>query len=160
MQRHNEVRDVISDLAGWAWNQITREPVIRNASESSSGPALIADLGVRGVWQSQAVALVDVCVTDKNTQSYRSHTPQSVLAIAESEKKRKYSTACEEKHVSFTPLCFSVEGLFGGEAKAFFKLLTERLASKWDKNYSVVLHWIRTRIAFALLRATDLCIRG
>ena len=31
MQRHNEVRDVISDLAGQAWKQITRELVIRNA---------------------------------------------------------------------------------------------------------------------------------
>ena len=111
MQRHNEIRDVISDLAGRAWNQITREPVIRNASESSVGPALIADLGVRGVCQTQAVALFDVRAIDTDAQSYRSHTPQSVLGIAEDEKKREYSTASEEKYASFTPPYFSVDGL-------------------------------------------------
>ena len=64
------------------------------------------------------------------------------------------------KHASFTPLCFSVDGLLGEEAETFLKIMADRLATKWDKSYSTIFHWIRMRIAFALLRATDLCIRG
>jgi len=30
----------------------------------------------------------------------------------------------------------------------------------WEKNYPEVLFWIRATLAFALVRATELCIRG
>ena len=64
------------------------------------------------------MALFDVRVLDTDAKSYLCHSPQSVLATAEREK-RKYSDACAAKHVSFTPLCFSVDGLMGVEAKTF-----------------------------------------
>ena len=48
IQRHNEVRDTIGDLATLVCSQVVSEPVVRDASENSE--ALIADLGVRRVW--------------------------------------------------------------------------------------------------------------
>ena len=106
VQLHNEVHDTIYDLAAMAWRQTTKEPVIGESLENSSGALLWADIRVRGVWRTQATALVDVRVIDTNAKSYVGCTPQSVLEKAEKEKKSKYLNTCEEKHVSFTPLCF------------------------------------------------------
>ena len=43
-------------------------------------------------------------------------------------KKQEYSDACNIRHVSFTPLCFSVDRLVGKEAKVFLDLMADRLA--------------------------------
>uniref|UniRef100_A0A1X7SGV4 Uncharacterized protein n=1 Tax=Amphimedon queenslandica TaxID=400682 RepID=A0A1X7SGV4_AMPQE len=42
----------------------------------------------------------------------------------------------------------------------FLKKLADKLSLKWSRNYSITLHWIRTNLSFALVRATNLCIRG
>ena len=83
-------------------------------------PALIADLGVRGVWQSQSMALFDISVVDTDALSYLSYSPTAVLASAEAEKKQKYCAASLDCRVTFTPLCFSVSGLAGDEANSHF----------------------------------------
>ena len=158
-QRHNEVRDVICDLVSMVWGQVIREPVVCDSIDSSNS-ALVADIGIRGVWQRQAMALFDVRVLDTDAKSYLCHSPQSVLATAEREKKRKYSDACAAKHVSFTPLCFSVDGLMGVEAKTFMDRLADFLATKWERPYSIVVHWLRIKLSLALLRATNFCLRG
>ena len=87
MQRHNEVRDTIYDLAAMAWGQTTKEPVIGESLENSSGALLRADIGVRGVWQTQATALFDVHVIDTDAKFYVDRTRQSVLEKAEKEKE-------------------------------------------------------------------------
>ena len=48
IQRHNEVRDAVDDLAALVWGRVVSEPVVRDASVD--GEVLIADLGARGVW--------------------------------------------------------------------------------------------------------------
>ena len=50
-------------------------------------------------------------------------------------KKRKYSAAFQARHASFTPLCFSVDGLLGNEACFFLRRLLELLAAKWGESY-------------------------
>ena len=84
----------------------------------------------------------------------------NVLKTAEIEKKNKYGPACEEKHMSFTPLVTSIDGVLAPEFTFFLKRLPEGLASKWDRPYSHVMCWVRCRISFAILRATNICIRG
>ena len=54
------------------------EPVVRDASEDVD--ALIADLGVRGVWQLQSMALFDIHVVDTDARSHLTHSPVAVLA--------------------------------------------------------------------------------
>ena len=58
-------------------------------------PALIADLGVRGVWQPQTEALFDIRVVDTDTQSYTERSVEAVLSSAEQAKKTKYTQAAE-----------------------------------------------------------------
>ena len=61
--------------------------------------------------------------------------PQSVLAVAEREKKRKYIAAYESRHCSFTPLCLTIDGLVGIEMKTFLQRLAERLSLPFG-NYT------------------------
>ena len=157
VQRHNEIRDAIGDLAALLWGQVKREPVV---SEDGDDGTLVADLGIHGVWSPQSEALFDIRVTDTDAQSYLGHAPESILFRAETEKKHKYSAAAAARRAHFTPLCFSVDGLAGSEAGCFIKRIATGLSSKWERNYSEVLCWVRTRLAFAILRATGLCVRG
>jgi hypothetical protein len=147
-------------LSSLVWSQVAREPIICESNDSSNNEALLADIGIRGVWQPQGLAFFDVRVLDTDAKSYLSHTPSSVIASAEKEKKRKYSAACSERHASFTPICLSIDGVWGSEAKSFFKRLSEFLSTKWDCPYSTVCHWIKAKLSIALVRATNLCIRG
>ena len=102
-QRHNEVRDALGDIEALAYKEVVREPVAREADEIRGVSALVADLGVRGVWQPQTEALFDVHVVDTDAQSYAHRTVSAVLSTAEKEKKRKYTHAAQACHASFSP---------------------------------------------------------
>ena len=87
-------------------------------------PALIADLGVRGVWISQAEALrFDVRVGDTDAASYVNCYVSAVLASAEEEKKHKYLSALSYT-ASFTPIVY-IDGALGHEALMFLQCLTD-----------------------------------
>ena len=107
-QRHHEVRDALGDLAALGYREVVREPIVCDGDKDS--PALIADLGVRGVWIPQGEALFDVRVVDTDASSYVNCSVSTVLASAEEEKKRKYLPAAELHHASFTPFVVSVDG--------------------------------------------------
>jgi len=64
-------------------------------------------------------------------QSYLIHTPKSVLFVLK--LKRKESIQLLSVH-HFTLLCFSIDGLTGGEASSFIKRLASGLAAQWDKK--------------------------
>jgi len=53
-----------------------------------------------------------------------------------------------------------VDSVLCSEANFFLNRLAEQLAVKWEKSYGVVMCWVRTRISFAILRATMLCVCG
>ena len=91
------MRDVLGDLAAIVYKDVVREPIVQDTDDSSGRPALIADLSIRGVWQPQTAALLDVRVVGTDAQSYASRTVDAVLCSAEQEKKRKYSAAVEER---------------------------------------------------------------
>ena len=154
--RHNEIRDAVGDLASILWKNVKREPVVKEPDVENGTPALIADLSARGVWDRQSALSFDIL-------------PRSVLPkpqshecteTAEIEKKNKYGPACDEKHMSFTPLVTPIDGVLAPEFTFFLKRLADGLASKWDRPYSHVMCWVRCRISFAILRATNICIKG
>ena len=142
------------------WGSVKREPVVKDISHDDSGEVLIADLCVWGVWLLQAEALFDVCVIDTDAQSYLCQPPTSVLLTAEIKQKRKYLDASVARRAHFTPLCFSVDGLVSPIAASFLKRLAYCLSAWWDRSYADVIFWIRSRLAFAILRATVLCVWG
>ena len=48
----------------------------------------------------------------------------------------------------------------GRETKAAERKLASRLASKWDREYSEMVGFVRMRMAIAVVRANSLLIRG
>ena len=57
-------------------------------------------------------------------------------------------------------LLLSVDEFLGREANFCVKNLAQKLAHKWDKFNSEALRWIRAQLSFAILRVTNLCLRG
>ena len=142
------------------YKEVIKESIVQEANDAEGVPSLIADLSIRGVWQPQTVALFDVRVTDTDTPSHSQRVVTAVLSSAEEEKKKKYSEAAALCRASFTPLVVSVDRVLGREANFFVKQLAQKLAHKWDKSNSEVLEWMRAQLSFAILRATNLCLRG
>ena len=104
--------------------------------------------------------MFDVRIIDTDSPSYSNKPPLNVLTTADNEKKRKYSKACEARHCYFTPLCLSTDGLMGSELKSLLKCLANHLSTIWELHDSLTINWIRAKLSFALLCATNLCIRG
>ena len=158
--RLNEFRDAIGDLASLVWKDVQREPVIREYNPQDETPALIADLFGRGVYVRQGGACFDIRVSDTDAISYQNRSLMSVLHSAETEKKTKYSDACQERHMSFTPLVVPVDGMLAPKFASFLRRLGEALSTKWEKPYSKTMNWVKCRLSFAVLRASSVCFRG
>ena len=98
------------DLATLVWNQVQKEPIVCGASHddvSSGDDTLVANLRVRGVWQSKVDVLFDVRVVDTDAPSYQGRTPQAVLRTVETEKQWKYLAlivAFHDHWAGFIPL--------------------------------------------------------
>ena len=102
----------MGDLASILWKDVKREPVVKEPDVENGTPALIADL------------------SDTDAPSYQNRNPMNVLKTSEIEKKNEYGPACEEKHMSFTPLVTSIDGVLAPEFTFFVKRLADGLESK------------------------------
>ena len=51
-------------------------------------------------------------------------------------------------------------GLMALEVHFVVQRIARALATKWRKSYGMVMGWVQTRRSFAILRATNLCVRG
>ena len=75
-------------------------------------------------------------------------------------RRKKYLDAVEGRHASFTPFVTSIDGVLAREANSVMKILATKIALKWENPLSEVTGWVRATLAFAILRATNLYIRG
>ena len=87
-------------------------------------------------------------------------SPEAILESGAKEKMRVYEQAVVERRGNFTPIVLSVDGLLHREAEHFLKRMAANLAHKRDKHYSQTCGYVRARQAFAIIRATSLCLRG
>ena len=62
--------------------------------------------------------------------------------------------------LSFTPLVFSIHGAMGREFKTFYSRLATLISDKRKTPSSITSSWIRTKVGFALLKSSLLCLRG
>ena len=159
IQRHNEIRDCLGDIASHVWTHVIKEPVVREADVNNGDDGLQLDLGTRGVWQPQMAALFDIRVIDTDAPSHRMCSPEAILETGAKEKKWVYEQAVVEWRGNFTPIVLSVDGLLHREAERFLKRIAANLAHKWEMPYSQTCGYVRARLAFAIIRATSLCLR-
>jgi hypothetical protein len=169
--RHNEVAGEWHRMCAQALTQsaVSNEPIIPTSQDRTQGeatgntsiqPANRGDIAVRGFWKRSTTAIFDVRITDTDAPSYRGTDPGKVLSKQEKEKKDKHLTACLAARRQFTPLVFSVDGMRGAETDAACKRLAALLAGKWERPYSELCGYVRSRLSIALVRATTLCLRG
>jgi hypothetical protein len=169
--RHEEVSQEWHHLCAQAFTEsaVSDEPLIPTSRDRlpvnaqghhESVQEQRGDVSCRGFWKRGTTAIFDVRITDTDQPSYLATAPARVLASQEKEKKDKYLDACLSTRRQFTPLVFSVDGLAGAEAKAAMKRLASRLSAKWKRAYSAVCGFVRSRLAFAVVRGSNRCIRG
>ena len=96
-----------------------------------------------------------------------SHAPSNrgrlsaVYCRQDLEKRRKFGQRISEvEHASFVPVVLSCAGGAGPSASVVLKRLASLLSEKRELPYSVTMAWLRTRLCFALLRASIMCFRG
>ena len=123
-------------------------------------PDTRGDLGVHGFWAPGTTAIFDIRITDLDANYQRGKDAKKCLARHEKEKKNKYLAACLANRRHFTPLVYSVDGMRGPEAIRFSKHLAAKLAEKWQRPYSEVCGYVRSRISVSLARSTSLLLRG
>ena len=50
--------------------------------------------------------------------------------------------------------------MLGFEADMFIRRLADKLSTNWERPYCAVAGWVRSRLSFAVLRATMLGVRS
>ena len=92
------------------------------------------DIGARGAWIKEQIALFDVRVFNPIAQVYLTSDLPAAYRRNELEKKRVYGRRVRMvDQASFTPLVFSCLGGMGKESLVFYKRLSEiGNAAFWD----------------------------
>ena len=157
--RHNEVRDVVGQVASTGYSYVISEPVVREHGVGGNGDGgLVCDLGVRGVWNPQREVLFDFKVVNTDAASYIHRPVRSVLESAAAEKKAKQKQARAERRADFIPFICSTDGAIHCEGQHFLRRLSARLASKWEMAYSRAISFVNVRLSLAILGASVHCL--
>ena len=102
----------------------------------------------------------DVRVFNPYAASNRSAHIQSAFNKHEAEKRRHYAERVREVEMSgFTPLVLATTGGMGSAATTFYRRLAVLMAERRSVGYHTHISLIRSRLAFALLRANVMCLR-
>ena len=104
---------------------------------------------------------VPLRVFDPNACRYLNKSLQQRHVMNEQEKKRAYNErVLQIEHGTFTPLVFLIYGTMRRECRTFYSRLSDLLSEKRDLPKSMTMNWIRTKICFALMKSSFLCLRG
>ena len=119
------------------------------------------DVHCRGFWERQRAPFFDLRVCHPNADSHKELSPTQIYKLHEDEKKRKYaSRIIEVENGIFTPLVFTTTGGMSQECQRYHSKLAELISSKKQEDYATTITWIRTRVSFAILRTSLVCLRG
>jgi hypothetical protein len=166
--RHDSIRDILAEEMRTVLRDVeTEPPLLRLSGEvihpgsANMDPDARADIRARGFWTDQQSAFFDIRVFYPHAPSYQSKSLSSLCKAFEGEKKRAYSDRIlQVEHGSFTPMVFSSCGGAGKETEMALCKLATMVADKRNDSYSHTIALLRTRINFALLRASLICLRG
>jgi hypothetical protein len=181
--RHDDVRDEWAHLCSIALtdSRVVIEPTIfygngsrageTNATPTSphhAGTAMTTTLGdeargdvlAHGFWNRGRGTVFDVRICDTDSRSYGNTSSSKILERHAKEKKDKYETACLHRRRDFTPLVYSIDGMASKDARTAERRIAWILAKKWNRTYSDIANFIRTRMSLAIVRSNTLLLRG
>ena len=119
------------------------------------------DIAAVGLWSPCEKSYFDVRITHPNAESQVKKSIKEILLDHEKQKKNSYNDrVIHVERGSFTPLVFLTTGGMGNECDRVNKRLADLIARKKGERYADVVTHIRTRLRFALLRATIISLRG
>ena len=100
-------------------------------------------------------------VFDPNSRRYLNKSLQQCHAMNEHEKKGSYNErVLQVNQGTFRSLVFSIYGSMGRECNMFYSRLSQLISDKRNLSKSMIMNWIRTKVCFALLKSSLLCLRG
>ena len=165
--RHNEVRDITSELLDEECIDVRKEPILQEVNkedlprEANKIKETRLDISALNFWTTGQRAFFDVRVFTLFAQRHSKMAIEKCFGASENEKKRNYSNrVLQIENGSFTPLVFTANGVMGKECIRFYKRSAEMIAVKRKMPISIVTNNIRTLICFSLLRSTIRCLRG
>ena len=166
--RHDEVRDLLAMDMKKILKDVETEPRLAPLTGESLQPRSAntrddarSDIRARGFWCRQQNAFFDIRVFYPHASSYLHRSLPSLFESMEKIKKREYQDRILNiEQGSFTPLVFASTGGMGKEAAIAIKKLALNLSEKKGERLSDILGLLRCRIAFALMRAAHICLRG
>ena len=167
-QRHDNIRDLFTGLMNRCCSNVSSEPHLTDlqgetfqyrSANTSQGARL--DIKARNFWRQGQDAYFDVRVTHVNARSQADKSTASIFKKHEEDKKREYNErVLQVEHGTFTPLVIGTNGGMGVECQYFVRRLAELLSSKQMEQYAATVTWIRTKLAFEVIRSAVLCVRG
>ena len=155
---HNALRNTEAYLLKECCRDVKVEPVLLPAHtdelQEGTEQRLQLDISAVGLWSPFERSFLDIRVTHPLSPSYAGTSTKSLFRQHEKEKKRKYQErVLNVERGSFTPMVFMTTGGCGGEADKLHKRLAHLIAEKRKERYADTLRFIRTKLAFALLRS-------
>ena len=165
--RHNDIRDSIANLLNEVCDDVEVEPCLQslqvetfaNRTTTIDDDARL-DIKANGFFDLRfSRTFFDLKVFNPYAKSCPRSIPDSYI-YHESIKKLKYEQRIiEVEKATFCPLIFSCTGAVPSASKAVQRLAS-RISDKKEDSYSDVVTYIRTKLSFALLRCSILCLRG
>ena len=165
-RRHDDVQDLFASLFKDVCNDVEVEshlqPLTGEVLISSANSSDEARLDViPRFWERGQHTFFDARVFNPFSKSQLNQKLDTAFSSNENEKKRHYNQRIiEVEHGSFSPLVFSPYGENGREGKQFLNKLAQKLCDKKQMDYSIVIHWLRAKLCFNLLRSAVLCANG
>jgi len=171
VQRHDDLCHEFMDLTAKALkpSAVSGEPLIHTGQNTGArqlnghttpAPELRGDIAAHGFWKRGRTTIFDTRIAYADAPAYAGQTCKAILARHEREKNAKYAEKCAARRRDFTPLCFTADGVLAPQANAASKRLAGLLARKWNRTYSEVCGFVRSRLSLALARSTTLLLRG
>ena len=163
--RHNALRDTEAKILSEVCSDVKIEPLLMPTDaeqvRGNGAPQARLDISARGVWSRYEKTFFDVRVSHPTAESHMRKSLANLYTENEAQKKRLYGDRVRNvERASFTPLIFTTTGGMSPECSRMNRRMAELIALKRNEVYSHVMCHLRTRLRFALLRATLVAIRG
>ena len=134
--RHNELRDLETEMLRMVCYDVEVEPVLQEVTRetlnhgANKAPDARLDIHARGFWERQRSAFFDVRVCHPNADSYRDLTPKQIYKKHENKKKRQYAEReIEIEKGTLTPLVFTTTGKMADEWVKYHSRLVKVIAN-------------------------------
>ena len=167
--QHIEVRDVVADAMCSVFADVETEPKLLSYTEedllgkmTNRAKEARVDIRANGFWTRQQEAFFGIRIMHPKANLSTLDDVKKQLTAHEREKKRSHAERINVIDCGvFTPLVFTTNGMIGHECSTCLKSLVASIVEKnVDLSYSQVMHHLRCKLSFCLLRWGITCLRG